>query len=237
MINPSESRIAPRIEVVRRRIELACRAAGRPVDAVTLLAVSKTQPDAAIRAAVAAGQRDFGENYAQELLTKMDALADQPIRWHFIGHLQRNKAKKLVPRLYALHTLDSPRLVEAMLPHLHGRERPLQIYVQVNVAGEAQKSGVAPAELAEMLAAIPLHPGLELCGLMTMPPFDVDPTPHFVELARLLERHRSALPPEQQLTFSGLSMGMSDDFERAIGCGSTVVRLGTVLFGPRQGGT
>lgn len=235
MTNGGELSIAQRFASVRERIEAACREAGRPSESVALVAVSKTQPSERIREAFACGQRDFGENYAQELAAKMDELADLPIRWHFIGHLQRNKAKKLIPRLHALHTVDSTRLVEALLPQLAGRATPLRLLVQVNVAGEEQKSGIDPAGLGELLAAIPEHPGLELCGLMTMPPFDVDPTPHFRELARLRAAHGPILSEARRAGFVELSMGMSDDFERAIACGSTMVRVGTMLFGPRQG--
>lgn len=230
-----QSDVTQRIVDLRRQITAAAVDAGRDSAAVTLLAVSKRQPDVKIRAAVAAGVVDFGENYVQELLTKAQRLTGLGIRWHFVGNLQRNKVKRVLPLIHALHSLDSERLLAAVVDALETRSSPLEVYLQVNLAGEAQKGGVSPEALPSLIAAVPDHPQLRVMGLMTLPPLDVDPRPYFEALRRLRDAHRSLLLPGQQAHFAGLSMGMSDDFEVAIACGATIVRLGTRLFGAREG--
>ncbi|GMV15431.1 MAG: YggS family pyridoxal phosphate-dependent enzyme [Polyangiaceae bacterium] len=224
--------IAARLAAVHARIERAARAAGRDPSSVRLLAVSKTKPEAAIRAAYAAGQRDFGENYVQELAEKAAALTDLPdLRWHMIGHLQRNKAKQVVKLVSAIHTVDSVRLAEELGKRAAEAARDrLSVLVEVNVGGEVQKSGCAPAELGSVIAAIERAPALGLSGLMTVPPHTDDPAgarPFFDRLVALRDAHGGvARLPE-------LSMGMTHDLEQAIGAGATWVRIGTAIFGER----
>lgn len=214
------------LDEVRARIERAATAAGRDPSTVRLVAVSKTKPASAIREAYAAGQRDFGENYAQELDQKARELADlTEIRWHFIGHLQSNKAKLVAPVAHLVHAVDSASLASALAKRAPGR---LGVLVEVNVGGEAEKHGVAPSEVGALLDAIEREPNLELRGLMTMPPHDLALARRaFEELGALRDRHGGAARlPE-------LSMGMSDDLEIAIACGATLVRVGTAIFGAR----
>jgi PLP dependent protein len=210
---------------------------------VRLLAVSKTKPLAMIREAYAAGQRDFGENYLQELVRKAEALAElEDIRWHMIGHLQSNKAKLAARHASLVHTVDSPRIAEALaqrreqlaseVPGMPGPlARPLPVLVEVNIAGEAQKAGCTPSEVGDLVAAIERKPWLELRGLMTVPPFSDDPTIAqrcFESLRTLRDAHGG---PER---LPELSMGMSDDLEQAIAAGATLVRVGTAIFGARS---
>jgi len=218
--------LAQRLDAVRSRIARAAEAAGRAAADVELVAVSKRHPLSAIREAYAAGQRVFGENYVQEWVAKADALAEElpGLRWHFVGHLQRNKARPLVERGAWLETLDSSKLVRALGRHVV--DSPLSVSIQVNVAREPQKSGVLPEALSELVDAVRGEPHLQLEGLMTVPPAHVDPQmarPHFARLAELGRIH--GLP--------SLSMGMSADLELAIAEGATHVRVGTAIFGPR----
>lgn len=223
--------IAENLVAVQARIDRAAAAAGRDRATVRLVAVSKTKHAEAIREAYAAGQRDFGENYAQELAEKAVVLADLPeIRWHFIGHLQSNKAKVVAPVAHLVHAVDSASLVRELAKRFVPRaERPkLALLVEVNVAGEAQKHGATAADLPRVLDAIEAEPALTLRGLMTMPPHDLAAARRaFEELARLRDAHGGARRlPE-------LSMGMSDDLEVAVACGATLVRVGTAIFGAR----
>ncbi len=212
--------VASRLAEVRERIGAAARAAGRDPSAVTLVAVSKEVDASAVRAAVAAGQRDFGENRAQELARKVDALAAdaEPLVWHFIGRLQRNKVKQVAPAVALWHSVDRSEIGEAIARYAPGA----RVLIQVNVAGEEQKGGCraqdAPALLGSLRAL-----GLQVEGLMTVPPQLGDPRPHFVTLRELAAR----------LGVATLSMGMSGDFEAAIAEGATLVRVGTSVFGPR----
>ncbi len=192
---------------------------------VTLVAVSKTQPPEAIREAYAAGQRDFGENYAQEWRAKADALADLPdLRWHFIGGLQTNKVKYLAGRVHAVHTVDRPELARELSKRCAARAAQVRVFLEVNVGGEASKEGCAPAEVPALAAAVRALPALELVGLMCIPPAEGDPRPHF----RLLRRLRD------ELGLAALSMGMSGDWQAAVEEGSTLVRIGTAIFGARR---
>jgi hypothetical protein len=222
--------IAERLGAVRDRIARAADAASRDPATITLVAVSKTKPPAAVREAYAAGLRDFGESYAQELATKADELFDlHDVRWHFIGHLQTNKAKYVARSAAIVHTVDSPALAQELAKRVtkEGRD-PLAVLVEVNVGGEAQKHGATPGELAAVIAAVDALPALRLRGLMTMPPNDLESARRaFTALASLQELHggRARLPE--------LSMGMSDDLEVAIACGATLVRVGTAIFGAR----
>lgn len=224
--------VAARLRDVRQRIELAARQSGREPGSVRLLAVSKTKPAAAIRAAHAAGQRDFGENYVQELLEKAAELADlSDLSWHLIGHLQRNKTKHVAKLASAVHTIDSARLALDLDKRVAeaGRE-PLTVLVEVNVGGEFQKHGCSPDALGPLLEIIEEARSLRLTGLMTVPPHTEDPAgarPFFDALVALRDAHGGAARlPE-------LSMGMSHDLEHAIAAGATWVRIGTAIFGER----
>ena len=219
------SSIAERLALVRARIP----------PGVTLVAVSKTQPAEAVREAHAAGQRDFGENYAQEWREKAGALADLPdVVWHFIGALQSNKVKYVVgrpedaedaPRVAWIHTVDRLSLAEEVSRRSQRRGARTRVLLEVNVAGEDTKSGCAPADVPRLAEAALRLPGLELRGLMCIPPAEGDPRPHFGALREL--RHGLGLP------LPDLSMGMSGDYEAAIAEGSTLVRVGTAIFGAR----
>jgi pyridoxal phosphate enzyme (YggS family) len=236
--------IAERLLAVRARIADAARANGRLPESVRLVAVSKTKPVSAIREAYAAGQRDFGENYVQELTAKASELSDLPdLVFHFIGHLQRNKAKAVVGAARAVHTVDSARLAaelgkrarestaDAAPVDGQGAEDPrLAVFVEVNVGGEASKSGCTPLDLPLVLEAVDQEPALRLIGLMTVPPFTEDPhgaRPYFDALVNLRDTHGGAARlPE-------LSMGMTHDLEQAVAAGATLVRVGTAIFGGR----
>ncbi len=224
--------IAGRLAAVEARVAAACAAAGRERSEVRLLAVSKTKPAALIRAALDAGQRDFGENYAQELRDKARAFegAAPAPRWHFIGHLQRNKVKYVVGRAALLHAVHSLRLGEAIGRRAGGH--PQAVLVEVNVGGEASKSGVRPAEALGLCEALAAVEGVSVRGLMAIPPRREDPAdaaPFFRELAALAAEGR-----RRGLALTELSMGMSHDFEVAIACGATIVRVGTAIFGARD---
>src|SRR5580700_4769279 len=220
--------IAERLAEVRARIE----GASRPGVNVKLVAVSKRHPPGAIREAYAAGQRAFGENYVQELAAKAEALADLPeIEWHFIGHLQTNKAKIVARHAHVVHSVDSEVLARELGKRVAREEGSgaLPVFIEVNVAREPQKAGASPSEIGDVMRAIRAEPALSLRGLMTVPPAgDIDAARGvFGALATLRALHGgpAALPE--------LSMGMSGDFETAIACGSTCVRIGTAIFGER----
>lgn len=222
--------LADNLALVRDRIARAARSAGRDPSSVHLIAVTKTWPADVVRDAYALGLRDFGENYAQEFVEKADALADLAgLRWHFIGHLQTNKARAVAPRAAAVHTVDSAKLTRELASRAAGRV--IDAFVQVNVAGETQKSGCAPADAAAVCDAIEREPALRLRGLMTVPPHTDDPEgarAPFLALAAL----RDALGGSARLP--ELSMGMTHDLEVAVACGATAVRVGSALFGSRQ---
>lgn len=220
----------------RQRIAAATERAQRAPGSTRLMAVSKKQPVEAIIAAYEFGQRDFGENYVQELITKADALAHlADLRWHMIGHLQTNKARQLVSVVESVQTVDTTKLIRELSKQVTAQrppERgPLEVYVEVNIGREPQKAGVLPENVPELLEVLRDAPRLALKGLLCLPPFSTDPEltrPHFEALARLRdELGGTRLLPE-------LSMGMSHDFEQAIAAGSTWVRLGTAIFGARN---
>jgi len=222
--------IADGLARVRARVAAAAQAAGREPGSVRLLAISKKMPPDDVRAALAAGQRAFGENYAQELRDKRAALADDDPapEWHFVGPLQSNKVKYVVGQVALIHSVDSPALLAA----IDGRGAPQACLVQVNVAGEAQKRGVAPEALPALLDAFAAAQNVRCDGLMLIPPFDEDPRPHFAALRTLRDREARHARPNVELR--ELSMGMSDDFELAIAEGATIVRVGTAIFGARS---
>jgi PLP dependent protein len=192
---------------------------------VTLVAVSKTHGPEAIREAYAAGQRDFGENYAQEWRAKADALSDlAELRWHFIGGLQTNKVKYLAGRVAAIHTVDRVELAREISRRFAAKGAVARVFLELNVGGEASKAGCAPADAPALARAVRELPAVEIAGLMCIPPPEDDPRPHFRALRVLRDR----------LGVPGLSMGMSADWRIAIEEGSTCVRLGTAIFGERE---
>lgn len=227
--------IAANLATIRERIAAALRRSGRDPAAVTLVAASKGMPAAVIRAAIAAGQRLFGENYLQEAEAKMDELAGDEATWHFIGRLQSNKARPAAERFAMVETVDRLKLARALARHAAEVGRVLPVLVQVNIGREPQKAGVLPEEAAELLAAINVLPALRVMGLMAMPPFFDDPEgarPYFRATRQLATElsGRGLLGQHGPLV---LSMGMSGDFEAAVEEGATLVRVGAALFGPR----
>ncbi|HMV17530.1 MAG TPA: YggS family pyridoxal phosphate-dependent enzyme [Zoogloea sp.] len=220
------------LQKVRDRISTAAQAVGRDPHGVTLLAVSKTWPAECVRAAAAAGQRAFGENYVQEGCAKVDALADPDLEWHFIGPLQSNKTRSVANRFVWVHSIDRLRIAERLSAQRDVHLPPLNVCLQVNVSGEASKSGVAPGEVADLAAAVAALPRLRLRGLMAIP----EPTD---DVALQRRRFASVRALRDELNAAGfgldtLSMGMSADLEAAIAEGATLVRVGTAIFGARN---
>jgi len=229
------SYIASNLEDVRARIRKAAQEARRPADDVRLLAVSKTFSVDHVRAAVEAGQHDFGENRVQEALQKIDGSADLKIRWHLIGTLQSNKVRKAVPRFTVIHSVDSQRLLEAIDAVAAASGTGPELLVQVDLAGEATKHGAPPAEAMDIVRAAARCRSARCVGLMTIPPFLEQPEdvrPYFAHLRDL----RATLLKEglDPAMLRELSMGMSHDFEIAVQEGATIVRLGTAIFGKRH---
>jgi pyridoxal phosphate enzyme (YggS family) len=220
-----EEVIAANLAVVRARIAAAACGAGRQAGAVSLVAVSKTKPADAVRAALAAGQRVFGENRVQEALGKFPGLrgAYPDLRLRLIGPLQTNKVKDAVAHFDVIETVDRPRLAEALAREMERSGRRLPCLIEVNTGEEAQKSGILPAAADAFIEDCRGRLGLPIEGLMCVPPHDEEPSPHFALLREIARRH--ALPV--------LSMGMSADFETAIRFGATHVRVGTAIFGAR----
>ena len=226
--------IESNIAIVRPRIAAAARAAGRAPDEVRLLAVSKTFSADHVRAACATGQRDFGENKVQEALQKRDETADLEIRWHLIGHLQSNKVRKAAPAFAAIHAIDSVELLRRVDQAAADQGSAPDIYIQVDLAGEATKFGAGEADVLEIAQAAADCRAARLRGLMLLPPWFDDPEmarPYFRRLRELRDRLVAAGIDRAQL--SDLSMGMSHDFEVAIQEGATLVRVGTAIFGKR----
>jgi PLP dependent protein len=218
--------VADHLAALRSRIAAACGAAMRDLDGVTLVAVAKTHPAAAVAAALAAGQRIFGENRVQEAQAKYPALrARHPdLRLHLIGPLQTNKVKEAVALCDVIETVDRPRLAEALAKEMARQNRVLDCFIEVNIANEPQKAGIAPDAAAAFIAECRTRWKLQLQGLMCIPPETRDPVPYFIQLAELARRNG----------LKGLSMGMSADFEAAIACGATHIRVGTAIFGARS---
>jgi len=213
---------------IRGRIEAAAARAGRPV---RLLAVSKVQPAEAIRDLAALGQRDFGENYVQEALTKQRQLADPALQWHLIGPLQSNKCREVAGHFDWLQSLDREKLIAPLDRHRPAERPPLNVLIQVNIDDEASKSGCAPDAVGALAEKIAAAPRLRLRGLMAIPRPHADP-----EMRRAAFRRMRALYEELRANapaIDTLSLGMSDDFELAIEEGATLVRIGTALFGAR----
>ncbi|RTZ75777.1 MAG: YggS family pyridoxal phosphate-dependent enzyme [Gammaproteobacteria bacterium] len=229
-MNPS--RIAERLAQVKQRIAAAARSCDRDPNAVRLIAVSKTRPVSDILEAHAAGQHAFGENYLQDALPKIEALQEYPLEWHFIGRIQSNKTRDIASHFHWVHTLSSAKHARRLSDQRPVELAPLQVCIQVNISGEASKSGTTPeaaGALAEVIAGLPR---LALRGLMTMPPADSTEAQQrqiFSALRHLLEDlNRTGL------SMDSLSMGMSNDMQAAICEGATMVRIGTAIFGPRQ---
>ena len=228
--------IAANIASIQQRIDAAARRAGRKPDDITLMAVSKTQSPERIREAADAGIRIFGENRVQEFAGKVEALRDLHAEWHMIGHLQTNKAAKTAELFRAVDSVDSLKLAEKLDAAARALGRKLAVLIEINVGGEAAKSGVAPdsPELEELLIAAPRLEALMFRGLMTVPPFTDDPEgarPYFRKLRELRDAIAARKLPA--VAMDQLSMGMSHDFEVAIEEGSTCVRVGTAIFGER----
>ena len=223
-----------RLDGVRDRIARAAVRAGRDPSSVRLVAISKTVPADVVRAAVDLGQLEFGENRVQEALDKMDRTADLPIRWHLVGHLQSNKARKAGARFDLIHSVDDPGLIAKLEDAAAAAGRRVQLLVEVDLAGETTKHGVRPEEVGAILAAAAPCRAVQLCGLMVLPPAVADPEaarPYFTALRRLRDDLRAAAADGSALP--DLSMGMSHDFEVAVEEGATMVRVGSAIFGPR----
>jgi pyridoxal phosphate enzyme (YggS family) len=225
--------IAANLQAVRERIAAACLAAGRPTGSVSLLAVSKTWPASAVRDAASAGQVAFGENYVQEALDKIAALGDLALEWHFIGPLQSNKTRTVAENFAWVHSVDRLKIAERLAAQRPAGLPPLNVCLQVNVSGEASKSGCTPSEAPALAAAVARLPGLRLRGLMTIP----EPTDDAALQRRRFATLRTTLEAIGKATgreFDTLSMGMSDDLEAAIMEGASIVRIGTAIFGERN---
>lgn len=225
--------IADNVQEVRRRIEAACTSAGRPVQSVTLLVVTKTFPASSVRDAYDAGERRFGENYVQEGVEKIALLADlrESIEWHLIGPLQSNKTRVVAEQFDWVHSVDRLKVAQRLSEQRPAYLPPLQVCLQVNISGEPSKSGLDPAEVAATAQAVAALPRLRLRGLMAIPEpaptFDAQRAPHRAlrELMTVLQRDGLALDT--------LSIGMSADLEAAIAEGATMVRIGSAIFGAR----
>lgn len=222
--------VADSLRVQHARIATACERSGRSPGDVQLIAVSKGHGADAIRAAYAAGQRDFGENYVQEWRDKAATLGDlEELRWHIIGHLQSNKVRELADNVAVIHTVDRAKLAREIDKRF---DAPVDALIEVNVGGEAAKHGCAPADAAELLAAVSRSEKVRPRGLMTVAPYFDDPEdvrPSFRALRALFETLRQDHP-----TLAHLSMGMSHDMEVAVEEGATLVRVGTAIFGARN---
>ena len=220
-----------RIDALRARVAAAAAGAGRNVDSVTLLAVSKGQPAELVRRAAAKGLTEIGESYLAEALAKMEALADLALTWHFIGRVQANKTRHVAERFAWVHGVDRLKIAERLAAQRPYHSPPLNVCIQVNLAGEATKGGVPAAEVPALAAAVAALPRLALRGLMCIPPEEADPGRQrawFAGLRSLRDTLNAG-----GLGLDTLSMGMSGDFEAAIREGATIVRIGTALFGPR----
>ncbi len=229
----SNSLVGQRLAQVRERLTASARRCERDPASITLIAVSKTRPAEEVRAAFEAGQHAFGENYLQEALPKMEALADLPLEWHYIGRIQSNKTRDIAARFHWVHALASLKHARRLSQQRPGELPPLNLCIQVNISGEASKGGVSPDQAGELAAEVARLPNLRLRGLMTMPPAGSSKGEQhriFAALRQLKEQ----INTELGLALDSLSMGMSGDMETAICEGATMVRIGTAIFGPRE---
>jgi PLP dependent protein len=223
--------IADNLQSVRERIAAACAAAQRPVNEVTLLAVSKTFGPDAVREAHACGQTAFGENYIQEAVEKIELLRDLPLQWHCIGPIQSNKTRLVATHFAWVHTIDRLKIAQRLSQQRPESMPPLQVCVQVNIDGAPTKAGVAPQDVAALARELAALPRLQLRGLMTIP----EPAADFAAQKAVHQRTRALFDElrGQGLAIDTLSMGMTADLEAAIAAGSTMVRIGTAIFGAR----
>jgi pyridoxal phosphate enzyme (YggS family) len=230
------STIAENLQAVEATIDAAATAAGRPRTAVQLLAVSKTFPAAAVLEAVAAGQRSFGENYLQEALDKIDAVAravpQLPLEWHFIGPIQSNKTRPIAASFQWVHTVDRLKIAQRLSEQRPGALGPLNICLQVNISGEASKSGVAPGELPALAQQVAMLPNVRLRGLMAIPEPQTEEARQRASFARLRELYDGLR--RDGMALDTLSMGMSADLAAAVAEGATIVRIGSAIFGARH---
>ena len=224
--------VASSLKAVKDRIAKAARSVDRQPDEITLLVASKTHPAERVREAWLAGQTIFGENYLQEALSKMPALADLPIEWHFIGPIQSNKTRRITENFVWVHSVDRVKIADRLAKDRPESLPPLQICLQVNVSGEASKSGVAPEELSQLAAHVVRLPRLKLRGLMAVPELTTATAlqrSQFHMLWELFDRLK-----RDGYELDTLSMGMSEDMDIAIAEGATMVRIGTAILGPRR---
>jgi pyridoxal phosphate enzyme (YggS family) len=226
------NQIPDQLARVRLRIEAAARACGREPDEIGLIAVSKTKPIAAIVEAIQAGQRAFGENYLQDALPKINALGDDDITWHFIGRLQSNKTAQIAENFSWVHTVDRIKHARRLATQRPHQLPPLQVCIQVDLSNEPGKGGIEPEALGDLAIQVADLPRLTLRGLMTIPAPSRDPGQQREVFARLRELQEDL--QRRGLALDTLSMGMSGDMESAIAEGSTLVRIGTDIFGPRE---
>lgn len=224
--------ITDHLHQVRDRVKKAASSAGRDADEITIVAVSKRQPVTAIEAAYSAGQRDFGENFVQEAVQKIESLGHPDIRWHFIGSIQSNKTRDIARHFDWVHTVDRLKIAKRLDEQRPHYAAPLNVCIQVNLAEEPQKSGIGAAEIDDLVEAVSHMPKLRLRGLMTMPPAAA--AEDTLEALFLELGHIKRSLVGQGYDIDTLSMGMSADLETAVRCGSTMVRVGTDIFGPRD---
>jgi len=227
-----ESLIKAQLEKVRNRIREAERQAGRPTHSVGLVAVSKTRPIEEIQAAYTEGQRDFGENYLQDALEKIAALQHPDIVWHFIGPIQSNKTRAIAEHFHWVHSIDRLKLAQRLNDQRPAHLAPLNVCLQINISGEASKSGIALDEVGELAAAVAQMPALKLRGLMALPA----PSDDVERQRRPFHALREAMDHliDTGLALDTLSMGMTNDLEAAVLEGATLVRIGTAIYGPRE---
>jgi len=227
--------LVKRIQNIKKRIEEAAVRCGRDPSAVRLVAVSKTVPVDRVKAAIEAGVTVLGENYIQEAREKFNRLATYPVSWHFIGHLQSNKAKYAVRLFDLIHSVDSLKLARELNKQAQKNAKTQNVLIQINISKESSKSGANTETVLDLINQVRHLESLSVKGFMTMPPFFNDPEkarPYFSALRNLRDRIRQAAAPE--ITLDELSMGMTGDFEVAIEEGATLVRIGTAIFGERR---
>ena len=229
-----EKVVRENLEAVQGIIEDACERAGRPGDGVTLIAVSKTKPLELVREAYEAGARDFGENKVQDLLDRIEALPSD-IRWHMIGHLQRNKVKYIVGKVAMIHSVDSLRLAEEISKEAVKKQVTVSVLVEINVAGEESKFGTTAREAAALVEEIAKLPNMIVKGLMTIAPYVENPEENRLYFAMLRQIYVDIIHKNiDNVCMKELSMGMTGDYETAITEGATYIRIGTGIFGERE---
>lgn len=235
-INKCDTIIGENIQAVEEAIEDACQRSGREREAVTLIAVSKTKPLSMLREAYEAGARDFGENKVQELMDKIPEMPSD-VRWHMIGHLQRNKVKYIVDKVYMIHSVDSLRLAEEISREALKKNVTVKILLEVNVAGEESKFGTTVSETAALAEKIAKLPAVQIDGLMTIAPFVEDPEDNRIYFQKLKQLSVDIIRRNiDNINMNVLSMGMTGDYSVAVEEGATCVRVGTGIFGERNSG-